>query len=117
MISFMRSYLMKHIILTVLSPKAVSCQVEGIASCLWPPAVALPLPLNAAECPKLPFAALAEDQVVFQDDIQLPCCPLEAALGGYAQLLPMVIADPSCQFRRQPAENRVGFAKRILKPR
>ncbi len=34
------SYHMKHINLTVLSPKAVSCQVEVIASCLWPPAVA-----------------------------------------------------------------------------
>ena len=90
---------MKHINLTVLSPKAESCRVEGIASCLWPPAVALTLPLNAAECPKLSFAALAEDQVVFQDGIQLPCLPLEAALGGYAQLLPMVIADPSCKGR------------------
>jgi hypothetical protein len=99
MISYMISYHMKHINLTVLSPKAVSCQVEGIASCLWPPAVALTLPLNAAECPKLSFAALAEDQVVFQDGIQLPCRPLEAALGGYAQLLPMVIADPSCKGR------------------
>jgi hypothetical protein len=57
------------------------------------------------------------DQVVFQDGIELPCRPLEAALGGYAQLMPMVIADPSCQFRRQLAENRVGFAKRILKSR
>ncbi len=79
--------------------------------------VALTLPLNAAECLKLSFAALAEDQVVFHDSIQLPCRPLEAAVGGYAQLLPMVIADPSCQFRRQPAENQVGFAKLILKPR
>jgi hypothetical protein len=60
--------------------------------------VELPLPLNAAECLKLSFAAVAGDQVVVQDDIQLPCCPLEAALGGYAQLMPMVIADPSCQF-------------------
>ncbi len=89
---------MKHIILTVLSPKEVSCHVEGIALCLWPPSVALTLPLNAAECPELSFATLAEDQVVFQDGIKLPCHPLEAALGGYAQLLPMVIADPSCQF-------------------
>ena len=116
MISYMISYHMKPIYLTVLSPKAVACQVEGIASCLGPSAVVLTLPLNAAECPKLSFAAVAGDQVVFQDGIQLPCCPLEAAHGGYAQLLPMVIADPCCQFRRQPAENRVGFAKRILKP-
>jgi hypothetical protein len=106
MISYMISYHMKHINLTVLYPKAVSCQVEGIALCLWPPALELTLPLNAAECPKLSFAALAEDQVVqvFQDGIQLPCRPLEAALGGEAQLLPVVIADPSCQFRRQPLQ-------------
>ncbi len=30
----MTSYHMKPIYLTVLSPKAVACQVEGIASCL-----------------------------------------------------------------------------------
>ena len=56
---------MKPIYLTVLSPKAVACQVEGIASCLGPSAVALTLPLNAAECPKLSFAAVAGDQVVW----------------------------------------------------
>ncbi len=71
MISYMISYHMKHINLTVLSPKAVSCQVEGIASCLWPPAVALTFPLNAAECPKLSFSALAEEEVVFQYGIHL----------------------------------------------
>ncbi len=32
----------------------------------------------------LSFSAMAGDQVVFQDGIQLPCLPLEAALGGYA---------------------------------
>ena len=50
---------MKHIYLTVLSPKAVACQVEWIAQCLWPSTVELTLPLNAAECPKLSFAAVA----------------------------------------------------------
>ncbi len=42
---------MKPIYLTVLSPKAVACQVEleGIASCLGPSAVALTLPLNATK--------------------------------------------------------------------
>ena len=94
----MISYQMKHLYLTVLSSKVVACQVEWIASCLGPSAVELTLPLNAAECPKLSFAAVAGDQVVFQDGIQLPCRPLEAALGGYAQFKPMVIADPSCQF-------------------
>ena len=89
---------MKHLYLTVLSSKAVACQVEWIASCLGPSAVELTLPLNAAECPKLSFAAVAGDQVVCQDGIQLPCRPLEAALWGYAQFKPMVIADPSCQF-------------------
>ena len=47
---------MKHLYLTVLSLKAVACQVEWIASCLRPSAVELTLPLNAAECPKLSFA-------------------------------------------------------------
>ena len=55
---------MKHLYLTVLSSKAVACQVEWIASCLGPSAVELTLPLNAAECPKLSFAAVAGDQVV-----------------------------------------------------
>ena len=96
----MISYHMKHIYLTVLSPKAVACQVEWITSCLGPSAVELTLPLNAAECPKLSFAAVAWDQVVCQDGIQFPCRPLEAALGGYAQFKPMVIADPGCQFCR-----------------
>jgi hypothetical protein len=74
--------------------------------------IALTLPLNAAGCPKLSFAAVAGGQV-------FPLRPLGTAFTGYAQLLPMVIADPSCQFRRpwQPAENWVGFAKWILKPR
>ncbi len=67
---------MKHMYLTVFPPKAVACQVAGIASCLGPSAVALTLPLNAAECLKLSFASVAGDQVVFQDGIQLPCRPL-----------------------------------------
>ncbi len=89
---------MKYLYLTVLSSKAVACQVEWIVSCLGPSAVELTFPLNAAECPKLSFDAVAGDQVVCQDGIQLPCRPLEAALWGYAQFKPMVIADPSCQF-------------------
>ena len=95
----MISYYMKHLYLTVLSSKVVACQVEWIASCLRPSAVELTPPLNAAECPKLSFA-VAGDQVVCQDGIQLPCRPLEAALWGYTQFKPMVIADPSCQFCR-----------------
>ena len=79
---------MKHLYLTVLSSKEVACQVEWIASCLGPSAVELTLPLNAAECPKLSFAAVAGDQVVFQDGIQLPCRPLEAALGASAAASP-----------------------------
>ncbi len=35
--------------------------IKGIASCLGPFTVALTLPLNAAECQKWSFAALAED--------------------------------------------------------
>ena len=72
----MISYHMKHIYLTVLSPKAVACQVEWIASCLGPSTVELTLPLNAAKCPQLPFAIVAGNQVVLQDGIQLPCSPL-----------------------------------------
>ncbi len=72
---------MKHLYLTVLSQKAVACQVKGIASCLRPSAVALTLTLNAAECLKLSFAAVAGDHFVFQDGIQLPCRPLETTLG------------------------------------
>ena len=43
--------------LTVLPPEAVAFQIEGIASCLGPFAVALTLPLNAAKCTQLSFAA------------------------------------------------------------
>ncbi len=46
---------MKHIYLTVLSQKAVACQVEWIALCLGPPAVELTIPLNAAECLKASY--------------------------------------------------------------
>jgi hypothetical protein len=72
---------MEH--LPVLSPEAVAFHIEGIAACLGPSTVALPLPLNAAECPQLPFAIVAGNQVVLQDGIQLPCHPLQVALGGY----------------------------------
>jgi hypothetical protein len=92
----MRSCHMRHQYLKVLSLK-VACQVEGIALCLGPSAVALPIPLNSAKCLKLSFTIVAGDQVVFQDGIRLPCRPHEAALLGYAQLMPIVIADPSCQ--------------------
>ncbi len=57
---------MKHLYLTVLSLKAVVCQVEWIASCLGPSTVELTLPLNAAECLKPSFATVAGDQVVQQ---------------------------------------------------
>ena len=54
---------------------------------------------------------MAGDQVIFQDGIQLPRSPLSVASGGYAELLSKVFADPRGEFRRQPAENRVGFDK------
>ncbi len=92
----MISYHMKH--LTVLSPKAVACHIEGIAESLGPSTVALTLPLNAAECPQLPFATVAGNQVVLQDGIQLPCRPLQVALGGYLKLLPIVLAYPHGKF-------------------
>jgi hypothetical protein len=115
MISYMISYHWLH--LTVLSPEAVAFHIEGIAACLGPSTVELTLPLNAAKCPELPFAIVAGNQVVLQDGIQLPCSPLQVALGGYLKLLPKVLADPRCQFCRKPADNRMGFAIRILEPR
>ncbi len=114
MISCMISYHMKD--LTVHSPEAVAFQIERIALCLGPSTVELTLPLNATECPKLPFAPVAGNQVVFQDGVQLPCSPLHVALGRYLQLLPKILTNPCCKLCRQPADNRMGFAKRILKP-
>ncbi len=87
---------MEH--LTVLSPEAVAFHIEGIAECLGPSTVEHTLPLNAAKCPQLPFAIVAGNQVVLQDGIQLPCSPLQVVLGGYLKLLPIVLADPRCQF-------------------
>ena len=84
--------------LTVPSPEAVAFQIERVASCLGPSTVELTLPLNATECPKLPFAPVAGNQVVLQDGVQLPCCPLHVALGGYLKLLPIVLADPRGKF-------------------
>jgi hypothetical protein len=94
----MISYHMKH--LMVLSPEAVACYIEGIAACLGPSTVVctLAFPLNAAECPQLPFATVAGNQVVLQDGIQLPCRPLQVALGGYLKFLPIVVADPRGKF-------------------
>jgi hypothetical protein len=84
--------------LTVLSPEAVALHFKGIAACLGPSTVEFTLPLNAAKCPQLPFAIVAGNQVVLQDGIKLPCSPLQVALGGYLKLLPIVLADPLCQF-------------------
>ena len=86
--------------LTVLSPEAVALHIKGIAACLQvgPSTVEFTLPLNAAKCPQLPFAIVAGNQVVLQDGIKLPCSPLQVALGGYLKLLPIVLADPLCQF-------------------
>ncbi len=96
MISHMISYHMKH--LTVLSLEAVAFHIEGIAACLGPSTVELTLPLNAAECPQLPLAIVAGNQVVLQDGIQLPCRLLQGALGRYLKLLPIVLADPRGKF-------------------
>ncbi len=83
--------------LTVLFPEAVALHIKGIAACLGPSTVELTLPLNTAKYPQLPFAIVAGNQVVLQDGIQLPCSPLQVALGGYLKLLPIVLADPLCQ--------------------
>jgi hypothetical protein len=101
---------------TVPSPEAVAFQIEQIASCLGPSTVELTFPLNATACPKLPFAPVAGNQVALQDGVQLPCSPLHVPLGGYLQLLPKYFTNPCCKLCRQPAHNRMGFAKRILKP-
>ncbi len=71
MISYTILYHWKHQYLTILSPIAVACQIEGIALCLGPSSVELKLPLNTAERLKLFFATLAGGQVILQDDIQL----------------------------------------------
>ena len=114
MISYMISYHIQD--LTVPSPEAVAFQIEWVASCLGPSTVELTLPLNATECPKLPFAPVAGNQVVLQDGVQLPCTPLHVPHGRYLQLLPEILTNPCCKFCWQPADNRMGFAKRILKP-
>ena len=114
MILYMISYHMKH--LTVFSSEAVVFQIERIASGLGPSTVELALPLNATKGPKLSFATVIGDQVVLKDGIQLPHSPLLITLGRYAQLLLKVLTDPCCQFGRQPAKNRVGFAIRIFEP-
>ena len=113
MISYMISYQIKD--LTVLSTEAVAFHIEGVASCLGPSTVELTLPLNATECPKLPFAPVAGNQVVLQYGVQLPCSPLHVQLWRYLQLLPIILTNPCSKFCRQPADNRMGFAKRILK--
>ncbi len=104
--------------LTVLAPgpEVVASQIERITSCLGPSTVKLTLPLNEAECPQLPFATVAGNQVVLQDGIQYPFRPLQVELGRYLKLLPKVLANPRGKFLRQPADNWMGFAKRILEP-
>ena len=73
-------------------------QIERVAPCLGPSAVELTFPLNTAKGSKLSFAAMAGDQVIFQDGIQLPRSSLSVVLGGYTQLLPEVFADPRGEF-------------------
>ena len=114
MISCMISYHIKD--LTVPSPEAVAFQIERVASCLGPSTVELTLPLNATESPKLPFAPVAGNQVVRQDCVQLTCSPLHVPLGRYLQLLPQIITNPCGKLCRQPADNRMIFAKQILDP-
>ncbi len=81
-------------------------QIEQISSGLGPSAVKPP---NAPKRPKLSFAAVTGDQVVFKDGIRPPHTPLQVALWGNAQLLPEKLADPLSQFRKQPVDNRVGL--------
>ena len=74
--------------LAIFPPKAVAGQIERIAPCLGPSAVELTFPLNTAKGSKLSFAAMAGDQVIFQDGIQLPRSPLSVALGGMLSSCP-----------------------------
>ncbi len=55
--------IISHKDLTVPSPEAAAIQIERVGSCLGPSTVELTLPLNATECPKLPFAPVAGNQV------------------------------------------------------
>ena len=96
MIVYMISYDIKD--LTVPSPEAVAFQIARVPSCLGPSTVELTLPLNATECPKLPFAPVTGNQVVLQDGVQLPCSPLHILLGRYLQLLPKILTDPCGKF-------------------
>ena len=102
---------------TVFPSEAVVFQIERIASGRCPSTVELALPLNATKGPKLSSAAVVGDQVVLKDGVQLPNSPLLITLGRYAQLLLTVLANPCCQFGRQPAKNQVGFAILIFDPR
>ncbi len=68
--------------LTVLSPEAVACHVEGIAACLGLSTVVRTLPLNAAECPQLPFATVAGNQIVLQEAFSSPAVHSRSRLGG-----------------------------------
>ncbi len=80
--------------LTVLSPKVVACQVE----CIGPSAVELTLPLNAAKRPKLSFATVVGDQVVFQDSIQLPAVHSMPLLGGMPSSCPWLLLIKAASF-------------------
>jgi hypothetical protein len=114
MISCMISYHIKD--QTVPSPEAVAFQIERVALCLGPSTVELTLPLNTTECLELPFAPVAGNQVVLQDGVLLPCSPLHVPLWRYLQLLPIILTNPCCKFCRQPADDGMVFAKRILEP-
>jgi hypothetical protein len=81
-----------HKYLTILSPKLVACQVEGISSCLEPSAVELTLPLNAKDCQKLSSAAVAGDQVFFRMVFNSPAIHFETCAHA-ASLWVGVAAD------------------------
>ena len=89
--------------------------IEQITLGLQPTTVELALPLNATEGLKLSFATVIGDQIVFKYGVQLPHSPLLITLGRYVQLLLKVLANPCCQFGRQPAKNQVVFAIQIFK--
>jgi hypothetical protein len=80
----------------------VAGQIEGIAPCIGRSAVELTFPLNTAKGSKLSFAAMAGDQVISQDGIQLPCSPLSVALGGMLGSCPKFSPIHASSFPQQP---------------
>jgi hypothetical protein len=86
MILYMISYHIKD--LTVPSPEAVAFQIEWVALCLGPSTVELTLPLNATECPKLPFAPWLGTRLFSRMAFSSPAVHSTSRLGGICSSCP-----------------------------